>query len=120
MDTASSFWRRFLDLRTSPEDNSQRMLNALEPGTMVPIHRHMGSTEVVVLLRGRAIQYYYNDEGEVIDQMLLEASGSCSMMSVEVGQWHRLEALESGTVIFEAKDGAYEPMREEEVREGKG
>lgn len=103
------------DLRTSAGDTSQRMLNALEPGTLVPIHRHTHSTETVVMLRGRGIQYYYNDAGEVIDQILLEAGGPCAMMSVEVGQWHRLESLESGTVIFEAKDGAYEPIREEDI-----
>lgn len=103
------------DLRTSPADTSQRMLNALEPGTIVPVHRHTKSTETVVMLRGKGVQYIYNDAGEVIDSVLLEAGSSCAMMSVEVGVWHRLEALESGTVIFEAKDGAYEPMREEDV-----
>lgn len=103
------------DLRTSAEDNSQRMLNALEPGTQVPIHRHTKSTETVVMLRGKAVQYIYNDAGEVIDQIMLEAGSDCAMMSVEVGVWHRLEALESGTVIFEAKDGAYEPIGYEDL-----
>lgn len=103
------------DLRTTPEDSSQRMLNALEPGTVVPIHRHTKSTETVVMLRGRGVQYIYNDAGEVIDQVLLEAGGECSMMSVEVGVWHRLESLESGTVIFEAKDGAFAPIGAEDI-----
>lgn len=104
---ASPRLRMNYDLRTTPEDKSQRMLNALEPGTMVPIHRHTKSTETVVMLRGKAIQYIYNDEGEVIDQILLEAGSDCSMMNVELGQWHRLDALLSGTVIFEAKDHPY-------------
>lgn len=112
---ASPRKRMNYDLRTSAEDSSQRMLNALEPGTEVPIHRHMKSTETVVMLRGRAIQYIYNDAGEVIDRIALEAGGPCSMMSVEVGQWHRLESLETGTVIFEAKDGKYEPIAPEDV-----
>ena len=118
------------DLRTSPADGSQRMLNALEPGTAIPIHRHTKSTEVVVMLRGRGIQYYYDDAGNVTGSTLLESplagngsvrealsEGSCQLMSVELGQWHRLEALESGTVIFESKDGPYEPLGPEDVME---
>lgn len=104
---ASPRLRMNLDLRTSPEDGSQRMLNALEPGTMVPIHRHPRSTEVVVMLRGRGVQFYYDADGRVTDSVELAADGPCRAMSVEAGQWHRLEALESGTVIFEAKDGKY-------------
>lgn len=111
----SSRLRMHYDLRTSPNDQSQRMLNALEPGTVIPIHRHTKSTETVVVLRGRGIQYYYDDQGNITGQVLLEAGGLCSMMSVEIGQWHRLEALETGTVIFEAKDGAYEPISDQDI-----
>lgn len=107
--------RQSFDLRSSVNDGSQRMLNALEPGTEIPIHRHNDSTEVVVMLRGRGVQYYYDDNGQVTDEILLEAGGACSAMSVEIGQWHRLVALESGTVIFEAKDGAWQPRRDEDV-----
>lgn len=107
--------RQSFDLRSSVNDGSQRMLNALEPGTEIPIHRHNDSTEVVVMLRGRGVQYYYDDNGHVTDEILLEAGGACSAMSVEIGQWHRLVALESGTVIFEAKDGAWQPRRDEDV-----
>lgn len=111
------------DLRTSSNDTSQRMLNALEPGTKVPIHRHPNSTEVVVMLRGKGIQHMY----EVVDgadgkrcvkevgQVMLDAGGACCAMSVGVGEWHSLEAIESGTVIFEAKDGLYEPTKAEDV-----
>lgn len=112
---ASPRLRMNYDLRTSGNDSSQRMLNALEPGTDIPIHRHTKSTETVVMLRGRGIQYYYDDLGNITDQVLLEASGLCSMMNVEVGQWHRLEALETGTVIFEAKDGEYEPITSQDI-----
>lgn len=107
--------RQSFDLRSSVNDGSQRMLNALEPGTEIPIHRHNDSTEVVVMLRGRGVQYYYDDSGQVTDEILLEAGGACSAMSVEIGQWHRLVALESGTVIFEAKDGAWQPRKDEDV-----
>ena len=103
------------DMRTSPADTSQRMLNALEPGTQVPVHRHRHSTECVVVLRGKGVQYYYDDAGNVTDEIVLEADGPCRMMSVEMGRWHRFESLESGTVIYESKDGAYEPFAPEDI-----
>jgi len=107
--------RMNLDMRTSAADQSQRMLNAVEPGTVLPIHRHTASTEVVCVLRGKCVQYLYDDTGAVVDSVLMEAGSSCAAMSVEVGQWHRLESLESGTVIFEAKDGAYEPLSASDI-----
>ena len=107
--------RMNLDLRNSPEDGSQRMLNALEPGTVLPIHRHRTTSEVVVMLRGRAVQYLYDEQGRETDAVLLAAGaldgdgvpGAVPGMTISKGQWHKLVALESGTVIFEAKDGAY-------------
>ena len=107
--------RMNLDLRTTPEDQSQRMLNALEPGTVLPIHRHTKTTEVVTILRGKAVQYLYDDNGNETGQVLLEAGGECAGMSIERGQWHRIECLETGTVIFEAKDGPYEPIQPEDI-----
>ena len=107
--------RMNLDLRDSAEDQSQRMLNALEPGTVLPIHRHRKTTETVAILRGRAVQYLYDDEGNETDAVLLEACGEIPAMQVEMGQWHRLEALESGTVIVEFKNGAYEPIGPEDI-----
>ena len=107
--------RMNLDLRTTPEDQSQRMLNALEPGTVLPIHRHPKTTEVVTILRGKAVQYLYDDNGNETGQVLLEAGGECAGMSIERGQWHRIECLETGTVIFEAKDGPYEPIQPEDI-----
>lgn len=107
--------RMNLDLRTTPNDQSQRMLNALEPGTVLPIHRHTKTTEVVVILRGKAVQYLYDDKGNETGQVLLEAGGECPGMSIERGQWHRIECLETGTVIFEAKDGPYEPIQPEDI-----
>ena len=110
--------RMNLDMRNSPEDGSQRMLNALEPGTVLPIHRHRTTSEVVVMLRGRAVQYLYDDQGRETDAVLLAAGaldgdgvpGAVPGMTISKGQWHKLVALESGTVIFEAKDGPYEPI----------
>ena len=107
--------RQAYDLRTSQQDNSQRILNACEPETILPIHRHMGSTETIVCLRGRCVQYLYDDEGRQIDAIYLQPDSDTVGMSVEVGQWHRLESLESGTVILECKDGAYAPLSEEDI-----
>ena len=107
--------RMNMDLRDSAEDQSQRMLNALEPGTMLPIHRHRKTSETVAILRGRAVQYLYDDNGFETDSVLLEAGGEVPAMQVEMGQWHRLEALESGTVIVEFKNGAYEPIGPEDI-----
>lgn len=110
--------RQAFDLRTSPDDNSQRILNAVEPGTIMPIHRHRTTTETIVCLRGRCLQYLYNDKGEQIDAIYLAPNTDVVGMSVEVGQWHRLESLESGTVILECKDGKYEPLSEDDILEG--
>ena len=126
---ASPRLRMNLDLRNSDADSSQRMLNALEPGTVLPIHRHRTTSETVVILRGRAVQHLYDDAGNETGQVLLAAGagdphvasllglpeGAVPGMQVEKGQWHRLESLESGTVIVEMKDGAYEPIGEGDV-----
>ena len=122
---ASPRLRMNLDLRNSLEDGSQRMLNAIEPGSVVPIHRHRTTSEVVVMLRGRAVQYLYDEQGRETDAVLLAAGaldgdgvpGAVPGMTISKGQWHKLVALESGTVIFEAKDGAYLPIGEEDVLE---
>ena len=114
---ASPRLRMNMDLRNSSEDSSQRMLNAIEPGSMVPIHRHRKTSETVVVLRGRAVQYLYDDEGRETGSVLLESGSEIPAMQVEMGQWHRIEALESGTVILEMKDGAYEPIGAGDVME---
>jgi cupin fold WbuC family metalloprotein len=107
--------RMNFDLRNSPADGSQRMLNALEPGTALPIHRHRKSSETVVILRGSATQYFYDESGRVTEEVTIAAGSGCVGMSVEAGRWHRIESLESGTVIMECKDGAYEPIGEEDI-----
>ena len=112
---ASPRLRMNLDLRNTPEDHSQRMLNALEPGTVMPIHRHRHTSETVVVLRGKVRWLYYDDQGKLTDTILVEASGDICGLSVPMGQWHSLECLESGSVILECKDGAWEAMREEDM-----
>ena len=98
------------DLRNSPEDKSQRMLNALEPGTPLPIHRHTKSSETVVCLRGHLREIFYNDNGEVTEVIDLAPGSDCVALNIPIGQWHTVEVLESGTVIMEVKDGPYEPI----------
>ena len=87
------------DLRDSSEDKSQRMLNALEPGSPVPIHRHRKSSETVVCLRGHLQEIYYNEAGEVTERIDLAPNSDCVALNIPLGQWHTVEVLESGTVI---------------------
>lgn len=107
--------RMAFDLRNSAEDNSQRILNAMEPGMVLPIHRHRASSEVVIVLRGAMDQHLYDAEGNETDCVHLVAGSDQIGMSVPAGQWHHAEALEHGTVIFEAKDGKYEPLTYEDI-----
>lgn len=107
--------RQAMDLRNSPEDLSQRMLNALEPGTVMPIHRHMASSETVTLLRGKIRWHFYDDAGNKTESVILDANGDVRCINVEKGRWHSLECMESGSVLLECKNGRYEPLREEEV-----
>ena len=107
---ASPRLRMNLDLRNSDADSSQRMLNAIEPGSVVPIHRHQKTSETVVVLRGRVVEEYYSSEGAVEASYELAAGGPVFALNIPAGQWHTLRALESGTVILEMKDGSYEPI----------
>ena len=125
--------RQNLDLRTSESDGSQRMLNALLPGTVLPIHRHTKTTETLVLLRGRMEEIFYEEGTEAVwdgdsrckdlcrrrvlretSRVLLEAGGEVQGLSIPVGQWHTVNVLEP-TVILECKDGKYEPLGKEDM-----
>lgn len=104
------------DLRDSAEDTSQRMLNALEPGTVLPIHRHQKTSETVVCLCGRIKEIFYDElERMVTDVYELSPEGPCYGLNIPAGQWHSVEVLESGTVIMEMKNGAYEPLSEADI-----
>lgn len=109
--------RQAMDLRNSPEDCSQRMLNALEPGTVMPIHRHHASSETVVILRGKIRWIFYDENGNETERVVLDADGDKRMLNVEKDRWHSLECLESGSVLYESKDGPYHPLEEDEVFE---
>ena len=107
--------RQAMDLRNSPEDLSQRMLNALEPGTIMPIHRHHTSSETVVVLRGKIEWIFYDNNGNETERVTLDANGEPRMLNVERGRWHSLVCLEEGSVLYESKNGAYQPLEEDEV-----
>ena len=110
---ASPRLRMNLDLRNSPADGSQRMLNAIEPGTVMPIHRHRSSSETVVCVRGHFEEYFFDESGALVDVVDMVPGGV--VLNVPIGQWHSLKSLESGTVLLECKDGAYEPLGDEDI-----
>lgn len=112
---ASERLRMMTDMRNTPDDGSQRAINALEPGTVVPVHRHSGTSESCVVLRGRLRSTFYNDRGEVTAEYIIAPAEGTYMVQVPAGQWHTAEALEPGTVIFEAKDGHYEPLSQSDI-----
>ena len=113
---ASPRLRMNLDLRNSASDGSQRMLNAIEPGTVMAIHRHLGSSETVVCVRGHFEELFYDADGRLTETIDMVPGGN--VLNVPAGQWHSLKCLESGTVLLEAKDGKWEPLGPEEVFEG--
>lgn len=110
---ASPRLRMAMDLRNSPEDLSQRMLNALEPGTVMPIHRHLGSSETCVCIRGHFEELFHDENGNLMHTIDMVPGGV--VLNIEKGQWHSLRCLESGTVLLEAKDGKYEPLQDCDV-----
>lgn len=81
----------------------------------MPIHRHRKSSETVVIVRGSLIERFYDEEGNVTEEVLMAAGGENLVVQVEKGRWHSLECLESDTVLFESKDGKYEPLAEEDI-----
>ena len=91
------------------------MLNALEPGTVMPIHRHKGSSETCVCIRGHFEEHFYDSDGRLTDTIDMVPGGV--VLNIEKGQWHSLKCLESGTVLFEAKDGPYEPLEADDILE---
>ena len=113
---ASPRLRMNMDLRNSAEDQSQRMLNAIEPGSPLPIHRHQKTSETVVCLRGRLVEEYYDELERICTERIeLSPNGPIVAVNIPAGQWHTVKALESGTVILEMKNGAYEPISDADI-----
>lgn len=111
---ASPRLRMNYDLRDSKDDESQRMLNAIEPGTVIPIHRHTGTSEDVIILRGRAEEVFFNDEGNETGRWLLVPGSDTPAIHVPMNQYHTCQSLESGTVIIEFKNTKYDPITTED------
>ncbi len=108
--------RMNLDLRNSAEDQSQRMLNAIEPESVVPIHRHQKTSETVVCLRGRVVEEYYDELERICTEAIeLTPNGPVVALNIPAGQWHTLRSLESGSVILEVKDGKFEPLSDVDI-----
>lgn len=107
------------DLRTQStesqwSDMSQRMINVLMQETVIPIHRHPETSETVIVCRGVVREEFYDDQGRKIAEFILEAGGDCPGVQVPRGMYHTCVCLVPGSVIFEAKDRPYDPVRTEE------
>ena len=104
------------DLRNDENDSSQRMLNAIEPGSPLPIHRHQKTSETVVCLRGRLVEEYYDELDRICTEAIeLSPNGPVVALNIPAGQWHTVRSMESGTVILEMKNGAYEPLSDADI-----
>ena len=117
---ASPRLRMNYNFHQSLDDKCHRMLNAVEPGTVVPIHRHPTKDESFVVLRGRVRSTTYNDDGSVIESVVLSQEDGLYGVDIPKGVWHKLESLESGSVIFECKEGPFVPHEEEGILNMKG
>lgn len=103
------------NLHASLEDKVHRMFNAMEPGTVVPIHRHQTTDETIIVVSGSVRVLIYNDNKEIINDITLIAGSDTFGIDIKVGEWHKCECLESGTVMFEVKEGPYVPIKEEDI-----
>ena len=104
--------RMNFNFHQSLEDKCHRMLNAVEPGSDIPIHRHPDKDESFVVLRGKVRSTTYKDDGTVIESVVLSQEDGLYGVDIPKGVWHKLESLESGSVVFECKEG---PFVEHEV-----
>ncbi|RNC64759.1 WbuC family cupin fold metalloprotein [Proteiniphilum sp. X52] len=107
------------NLHDSLDAKAQRLLNALEPGTRLPVHRHRHTAETYIVLRGSIRVMFYNDEKLLTAEFTIDPKEKAYGIHIPAGQWHTLEVLESGTVIFEVKEGPYAPLQPEDILETK-
>ena len=113
---ASLRLRMNYDLRNSEDDRSQRMLNAIEPGSPELIHRHQHTSETVVCIRGRVVEEFYDElERICTDSIVLTPNGPNVAINIPAGQWHSIRAVESGSVVLAVKDGKYEPLTDADI-----
>lgn len=102
--------RMNFNLHESLDSRAQRLLNALEPGTVLPVHRHENTAETYILLRGKLRVIFCTETGEVTEEFIIDPLQGNYGIHIPKNQWHTLEVLEEGTVIFEVKDGPYVPI----------
>ena len=93
----------------SQKDKCHRMLNVVGSGTVVPIHRHPTKDESFVILRGKVRVTTHNDDGSIIEEVVLSQESGCYGVDIPKGVWHMVESLELGSVIFECKEGPFVP-----------
>ena len=103
------------DLRDSENEDGQRMLNVLLPGTKSAIHRHTDTSEVVVCIYGSAIERFYDDEGNETEMVVMTAGSDCSGAVVEQGRYHSLVATNEMGVVMEAKAKRFNPLTTEDI-----
>lgn len=111
----SSRLRMNHNLHVDLGDNVQRLLNAMEPGTVLPVHRHRNTDETYILLRGKIDVKEYNEQKELIATYRLDPEEGNYGIHMPANSWHNVEVLAEGTVIFEVKEGPYIPLTEEDI-----
>lgn len=103
------------NLHDSLDSKVQRLFNALEPGTVLPIHRHQNTDETYILIRGKIEVIFYDDDKNVIDKFIMCQEEGNFGVHIPKGTWHTIEIMESGSVIFEVKEGPYQPISENDI-----
>lgn len=112
---ASERLRMNFNFHDSLDSKAQHLLNALEMGTVLPIHRHRHTSETYILLRGKIRVMFYNEVGAETESFILNPLDGNYGVHIPIGQWHTLEVLENDSVIFEVKDGPYMPLEPEDL-----
>lgn len=103
------------NLHDSLDSKVQRLFNALEPGTILPIHRHQNTDETYILIRGKIEVMFYDDDKNITDRFVISQEDGTFGVHIPKGTWHTLDVLESGSVIFEVKEGPYQPISENDI-----
>ncbi len=103
------------NLHSELDEPVQRLMNALEPGTEIPIHRHRHSDETYLVMRGSLFVILFDENKKLLNKVLLDPKEGTYGVSVPAGQWHSIEVLESDTVIFEIKEGPYMALTSEDI-----
>lgn len=103
------------NLHDSLDSKVQRLFNALEPETVLPIHRHQNTDETYILIRGKIEVIFYDNKKNITDRFIVCQEDGIFGVHIPKNTWHTLEVLESGSVIFEVKEGPYQPISENDI-----